>query len=251
MKKKYILSFVFLLAFVSSFLTYKALNTREITNKSTLNEIITDIADHGDSNLRIAHGSSGHSYWILEDGYMVQAKDVYSATSYFQQTKTGFSKKDIASVFNLTSYAEKMFLKLGYKIDPQNSGSSANSGPFYEERRSYKSSDGLYQCVITLDTTQSIYWSVDCAKAEAINAAFQEQLPFLHALNDLREMAAVPYIEGNFASVNITNSVVGAGYAIMVRKDEDWVVLYQGQDNITCKLVEEYNIPKSIYTKCL
>jgi hypothetical protein len=213
---------------------------------NSVSALTNDIRQHAPSILGIRTAPWPTSYWITEDGYMVQVKNQSGIVSYL--SGAGDDPAQVKAVSELTEYSTQRLLDAGYRLDQDNSSTSTANGPIYSVKSAYISSDGISRCALGLPVESSV-WSFECVNTQDIDKALEDSLPFLHALGDPKGVAATPGRKGNFAVVNV---MAGAGYFAIMKEDADdqWRVIYQGQEAPSCALMNQYGVPQSIYGKC-
>jgi hypothetical protein len=138
----------------------------------------------------------------------------------------------------------------GYSVDRENSSLSSESDPFYAVRAAFISKGNEYLCVVEPSDTGSPIWSMECIRKSDMTEAYMLQLPFLHAIGDVKGVAAIPTQVGNYARVGITSGGAGGYFAIMQRRNDKWTIIFQGQENPPCAVMKQNEVPIVIYKTC-
>lgn len=221
---------------------------RPVNENTPLNILLADIRAHASPELRLGEGHDLKSFWITPDGHMVAVVNQFALTSYYQGVIFD-DPETKAKLDELTRYAKKTLIDAGYFVDPINMSTSTESPPFYTVRTAFSSKDGNHRCSIEPNDSGSPVWFMECISRADLELAYTSQLPFIHALGDVKELAAIPVQNGNFARVSVTNGSYG-DYAIMRNVNGKWATIYRGQDTPACALMKQNAVPVSIYKTC-
>lgn len=213
---------------------------------ASVESILSDIFSHVDPILEPRREVSQTSFWQTPDGYLVAVETKRNVSGHLKGL--GNDPKTLSVVDSINTYAIQTLEKAGYEVDSINSSTSTDSSPFFLVRHAYVSSDGVSRCVITPPV--SIYtWSIDCVDTQDIETAYESEKPFLNIFENQKDIALIPKVQGEFASIKATDG--SAGYYAILKKDHDtWRVIFRGQQQPSCVLMKENNVPQSLYQSC-
>jgi len=232
--------------FIIALITSASFYYLNMTDGKPSNALLRDIQKNAPPELQVRVLQGEQSFWIADDGYMVGVMDDEGLMSYYNNPIV--SSEIIKKIEDLTQDAELTFLSAGFTVDKSNSFESAYSAPFYIARIAFKNQAGEL-CLVESSPTGLPPWYLHCISEGKLSEAYTMQLPFLHALGDPKEVAAIPKQQGNYANVKVTNGQ-GGYYAIMKKSGDQWLVVFKGQDTPSCDLMNQNDIPRSIYEQC-
>lgn len=141
------------------------------------------------------------------------------------------------------SIAEKILKERGYVFDIKNSSKNFSDHNFYDYIQSYKKGGDMCVIIVNPDNYQ---FNFSCSNS--LDQKYTEQITFLEALE----------LKGKNATIKIKNQKdnyyeVGIGYArtgqtAILKKSaqNEYRVLYIGQEAPSCKLINKENIPDEV-----
>ncbi|MDP3769510.1 MAG: hypothetical protein Q8R40_01050 [bacterium] len=147
-----------------------------------------------------------------------------------------------------------IFLNNGFTVNQLNTSTSEDDERLYDYMLAFER--GIIKCSLVTNPdlmgdeslppmSVAIHYSVACS--DQIKKHYDEQLPFLEAINDHRFSIIVEKIIGNFARLEIGGRGGGGMYGIAKNINHSWKIIVQAQEAISCILIDQYQIPKEIY----
>jgi hypothetical protein len=190
-------------------------------------------------------------FWLSRDGYGILVPvSVFVGSQISASSVDNVLRKKIEI---LSTDTIKLFKENGYSIDIRNTSQSSDDFKYGLLVTALTSADGSVFCKIQKSDIIPI-WSLNCIARSDFDEAYNQQLPFLLAL-DIPKFSGIAVSvtqSDDYARVDISNGEVGAGYSILKKIDDQWTKLYGGQDDPPCKIMQENNVPGQIYgNKCV
>lgn len=208
-------------------------------------------------------------WWVTEDGWniLVPETEAYAATipNAFQELGN-----ETATSSQLVSQAVTTLASQGFTKNKANTSRSIpQTGQidplFYDYLYSLSKPDAFCMILVNPDSTamqdpadrsRTIpvpNTRISCSTASHLQTAKDEQMPFLAALQ--KEYPTESFVitiqiqTDTAASVRVHNRRTGFG-AILAKIDDQWKVIYSGQDQPMCADLQKYKIPPQVHSEC-
>ncbi|MFQ5662162.1 MAG: hypothetical protein ACE5F2_02845, partial [Candidatus Paceibacteria bacterium] len=217
---------------------------RELGKLSVVNELITRFKSI-DSESDIQTKSFSFR-WNDDSGYSIL---VPSTESFLiAKPRVGCFERDLVqNIFDKELFiAKKVFIERGFMLDITNSSVDTLDDQFYDYIQAYKKDDELCSVVVNPDCSSyqgsngetAHQLKVSCGNT--FSEARVEQIPFLETL-ELRNKNSIVRIKnqsGQFFEVGV-GSVRGGSTAILKKENDNYRILFIGQESPSCSLIDE------------
>jgi hypothetical protein len=140
----------------------------------------------------------------------------------------------------------------------RNSSKSVTDDSFYDYILGYQKNDE--RCLLTVNPDESYYYGengekvaipnivISCSKGE-FQRSYDEQIPFLKAMNDRTAVIGIKKMNDVAAKVQVHWRRTGS-YALFSKKNGSWEMIYRGQDQPSCLTLQKYSFPSEIHSDC-
>ena len=229
--------------------------TPTITNldtKTFLNSIQTELKTS--SPIR----SSGTNFWINSSQEYVPLKgDSFSlagtvSNEYVSRYGNYSDITDITadSFKSLITSFDSIFINSGFQKDAINTINKIDKDGFGSIYLGY--TNGNTKCLITLQVQSDPFCYVFCGIVDEQQLVWvREVYSAINPNKDPDTVVSVSKLEGNYATGGAGFRQNGGGYAwIAVKINNVWKKVWGGNDVMDCGVVNQYQIPKDIYTAC-
>ncbi len=140
----------------------------------------------------------------------------------------------------LQTATENFFTKNGFVVNPMNNKKNPRNIYYGYTMKDMK-------CLITLSPQTDPFGDFFCGIIDTEELAWRKELvPVINPKNDPMLQVHVSKLIGNYASGTV-GSYGGGAVWYAVKVDGSWKEVWTGQNVISCKPVQQYNIPKEIY----
>lgn len=191
--------------------------------------------------------------WNDDDGYSIF---IPSTEAFFLvKPRMGCFEPDLVpDLFDQElSVAKKVFTERGFVLDKTNSSTSTSDRHFYDYIQAYKKGGELCTVVANPDCSSyegskgQVEHQLRVSCGNTFTKARVEQLPFLKALElkDKNRTARVRTQKGQFFQVGM-GYVRGGSTAILKKENDNYQVLFIGQESPSCNLIDEEKIPNEV-----
>jgi len=182
------------------------------------------------------------SFTWFKNGYiiLVPADDSF----YIKKNNDYLEFNDVPNLFENEINTSKTILQdNGFILNKENSSKNFSDKTFYDYIQSYQKDYEL--CVIKINPDNLGYYQMNFSCGNSLSQAYEEQLPFLDALNYKNTNNFVHLINksGDFYQIGI-GSYRGGSTAVLKKENDFYRVLYTSQEGPNCEEIEGENIPK-------
>lgn len=152
----------------------------------------------------------------------------------------------------LQSAVDNFFTSNGFQKDNSNTfrniqKDARNNGLVFLSNLSMGYTKGKLKCIISLSLNTNPPGYFFCGIVDQTQITWRKELTSaINTTNDPNIMVRVYKLSGNYATGSIGGSGGGARW-FAVKIDGQWKEVWSGQNIISCKPVNQYNIPKEIY----
>lgn len=207
--------------------------------------------------------SDAFVWWISNDNKNIIVRDGFATSSSVPVTALEMNetqKADFEKKFNPMAYVvEQSLTKNGFTKNALNSSDSLADGKFYDYIAAYEKSPTI--CTLSLNgdvsgTEKNLSKEMVFTCSDQFQKYYDEQVPFLNAFYKTNKSSftgeyAVTDIKkiGEFAVVNLGARRTGF-YSIFKKVNNEYQSVFSGQEAPTCKIVDQYKIPKTVTKTC-
>lgn len=242
LKTTIILIFLILIIAISFVFSQNKRNS-ELRELTVLEEITIRIKSI-DISVNIQNKDNPNFRWI-KDGFTI----LVSATDNFFINKESDKHLEFDIVPELfekeLSIIKKVLNNRGFVLDLENSSTNFSDRSFYDYVQSYKKDNEL--CVAKVNPDDMGYYQLIFSCGNSLNEAYEEQIHFLNAL-DLKDKNTIVRLKnqkGDYYEVGV-GGVRGGSDAILKKENNNYRVLFVGQESPYCSLIEREDIPNEV-----
>lgn len=228
------------------------LNSPTFDGRSTiLNEFFKNIQEKDfyiDSNSKF-HGNSEGMTWISDDGWNVYTQNT-SGLGLFREKAYGEIAVPDSFTSLLVDEIKNFFIEKGFTENNQNTQNKLSDTEDFI--LAYKK--GWERCMLTIEglakglSVDGSYPNVrlECS-AGSFRQIYDEQTPLLKATGKktFTIYSIVKSDDGFSASANMSD-----GFALFSRRNGNWEMIYWGQDQPSCLILQKYNFSKEVHDSC-
>ena len=184
--------------------------------------------------------------WVSDDNWTILVKEAQSiglekanAHKELQDPKSETSQL----VDTISAY----FASKGFTQSSNNSSTSATDETFYDYIRGFENRSE--KCLLSVNPDQVPEPTVNISCSESFETSYDEQIPFVKALND--RVAGVYILAKTETAARASISWRRTGVtALFSKQNGTWELIHSGQDQPSCQLLEDYDFPKEISESC-
>ncbi|MBU1557560.1 hypothetical protein KKC45_01205 [Patescibacteria group bacterium] len=244
-------------AFDGSFRVIGSIEEKDYDNSLRGLSITDELVAHfklidSESNIQIKTSTFS---WKGDDGYRI----LIPTTESFFVAKHRNPLSDFRIIPNQHYYQElaiikQVFAKRDFILDEKNSSKNILDKSFYDYIQAYK--NGVELCEVIVNPDSSSYGSetnfdtgyklsVSCGNT--FDKVYSEQIPFIKAVKNFKPeyknlIVRIHEHSGDFFKVGV-GGFRGGSSAVIKKEGENYRVLYISQEDPSCSLIEEENIP--------
>lgn len=240
-KKIVLLSVCFFILFLSSIFFFNKNNDdTNLQNLTIFDEVKIKINDIANTRSK----DRVNFRWIKE-GYTI----LVPANNNFYINKQSDTHLEFTEVPNLfkseINITEDILQDNNFVFNKNNSSKNFSDRTFYDYIQSYQKDDEL--CVIKINPDDLGYYQFSFVCGNSLNQVYEEQLPFLEALNykNTNNFARLINKSEDFYQVGV-GGYRGGSTAILKKEGAIYRVLYISQEDPNCEEIENENIPNSV-----
>jgi hypothetical protein len=173
------------------------------------------------------------------------ATSTYSAVGKYGNYKANDLNSITEESFKpLQMSVENFFTLNGFQKDTSNTFRN-NTGLPYLNMGFTK---GDLKCLINLTPRTDPFGDFFCGIIDQTQIAWRKELtPAINTTNDPHIVVEVSKLQGNYATGGVGTNMGGGAAWWAVKINGQWKEVWRGQNSISCKPVNQYNIPKEIY----
>lgn len=223
------------------------------TNSQTLLDITDLLADE-----ELKPVDRQNMWWVSNDNWSILVED--SEAMGLVRAKAYAELQEPASVTskiveNISSY----FINQGYTQNQNNSSQSTSDDSFYDYIKGFE--NNKEKCLLSVNPDESYYQDenkqmvavpnivVSCSNSSFFNASYNKQIPYLKAMNDRKAVIYIQEETDSAIKANVNWRRTGA-FALFSKKNGNWEMIYLGQDQPSCQVLEKYDFPKEVHDSC-
>lgn len=197
-------------------------------------------------------------WWVSNDNWSILVNNseglgLVSAKAYSELHDPTSVNSEI--IENITSY----LITQGYKQSQRNSSQSVSDDTFYDYIKGFENNHE--KCLLSVNPDESYYQDdnkqmvaspniiISCSTTNSFDASYKKQIPYLKAMNDRKAVISIQIETETAAKARIHWRRTGA-FALFSKNNKFWEMIYLGQDQPSCKVLEIHNFPKEIHDSC-
>lgn len=198
-------------------------------------------------------------WWVSDDNWSILAENAESIEmvkpeAYEELKNSGSPTSEIIAAI------AGFFENQGFTLSRQNLTEDLDDNHFYDYIRGYQTETD--KCLISVNPDKGYYGdkngnlipepniTVSCVSSADFEKSYQEQIPFLIALNDRKAGVIIEKSNALAASINVRWRRTGAS-ALFSKKSGVWEKIHLGHEKPACSLLKEYSFPAEIYQDCI
>jgi hypothetical protein len=197
-------------------------------------------------------------WWVSDDNWSIlvdnsESVGLVRAIAYFElQNPTSETSKIVET---LSSY----FAKQGYNQNRNNSSENVADDTYYDFIRGYENNNE--KCLLSVNPDESYFQDenkqmvaypnivISCSDLASFDASYNKQIPYLKAMNDRKAVIYIQDQTDSAVKANVNWRRTGS-FALFLKMNGFWEMIYRGQDQPSCQTLEKYNFPKEIHDSC-
>lgn len=197
-------------------------------------------------------------WWVSDDSWSILVDNsefigLVRAKAYSElQDPTSVTSEIVK---NVTSY----FISQGYSQNHNNSSQSVSDDTFYDYIKGFENDNE--KCLLSINPDESYYQDenkqmvadpnivISCSNLSSFDANYMKQIPYLKAMNDRKAVIYVQEETDTAAIANVNWRRTGS-FALFSKKNGYWKMIYRGQGQPSCQILEEYDFPEEIHDSC-
>lgn len=252
--KKIILTLVFLATlfiFFGILFFIKNKNEENLQNLSVTEEFIYELKK-SNKHLEIQKNKLGFR-WNDGSGYTIFVSADESVTIIMEGLDPVERDIVVKEYFDKEiSLIDNILMNRHFVFNQENSASDILDDRFYDYIQSYEKDGEKCSVVVNPDFSShpgfsDMGYSMTVSCGSGFEKAKLEQMPFLEALNlkDKNSVVLLKTQKDHFYEIGI-GTVRGGSTAILKKENENYRVLYIGQESPSCELINKESIPKEV-----
>lgn len=228
-------------------------SSKTMTNP-TLKSLINDLDEYEFSKTELSN-----VWWVSEDNWSISIdeSEAIGMVRPFTQTELQEGSSEINKIIESI---DSFFKSQGFTLNKQNTSNNKYSKSYYDYVQGYE--NGSNNCLLRASRSTGYYENkngvrvnnpnitVTCFTRDHYLLNYNEQVQFLKILNTRNETVSIRGNNGQAAKVGVHPKLGSGYYALFVKLNNSWRVIYEGQDIPTCSLLDQYNFPKEIHDLC-
>lgn len=236
----------------------KKSNDRKLSAQEVIHNIATDINQNLTASEK-GKESDGYLWWVTDDGYNI-AVTKSPSVMFKVKASSDFVTSSMNYIVNqpynktLTNSVLKSLKDYGFEKNGDNSSKDEYDDTFFDYILAYQKDDIVCTWSLSPDVYvedgANVLWS-ELICSDQLKKNYKEQKP-LHddlGLKDANVTISIDKELDDFFYFNVHPR--RTGYYIIARKiNGKFIKIHEGQDNMQCSKVREFNIPPYIYGEC-
>lgn len=208
------------------------------------------------SSLKFSPLEKYSQWWISDDGWNILDENatailmkipIDNINDYQSQSN---SVNSLAKTLNKT--ATTIFESNGFQLKSTDAFKTIVSQGYFDSVVALQK--GETRCVLTISNGmetngQSNFFTYSVICSDQFQKAYQEQVPYLKALDNRNSVVCPEKRVGNFVFLSVNKGM--RGFFIIGKMDGEKIkIIFAGQEYAPCNLMENNQVPKEIYEKC-
>lgn len=224
-----------------------------VLESSLLIDLLSSLHEHGFTPINL-----DSMWWVSDDNWSIEIPSESIGLVHEEAYKELLESNSETNVIleKIRSY----FDIKGFVKNQANSSQGVVDDSFYDYIEGYQR--GGARCLATVNPDIVLYKDEDgkmvsdsnivvsCATEQAYMSSYEDQIPFLKAMNDRKAVVGIRENNGTEAMTAVHWRRSGA-FALFSKKNGYWEMIYRGQDQPSCEVLEKYEFPKDIHDECL
>ncbi|HEX6977508.1 MAG TPA: hypothetical protein VF185_04140 [Patescibacteria group bacterium] len=195
--------------------------------------------------------------WVSNDNWSIFVKNNESIGLVKPEAYQELSDVN-SQTSQLVSKIANFLKSQGFSPNERNFSKDSNDNKFVDYIQGYQKGEDI--CLITVNPDKSYHAdknnemvadpNIEISCSNSFEADYNEQIPFLVAMNKRNEAINIQKNNGMAASASV-RSRRGGAYALFSKKNGFWEMIYYGQDAPSCSILQKYSFPTEIHEGCL
>lgn len=229
-------------------------------NVSINSQILIDLLDALKPE-RFVPVEISQTWWVSNDGWNIR---IFNPQTIGLIHNTAYSELETPSskTRQVITLAIEYFNNNGFLKNTLSSSKNFNDESLYNYYLAYEKDKEQCVLVVNKDTSGKLGSSgesipnpnitISCFDSILYQESYDSQIPFLRAMNDKKAGVYINKIntENSAAIAGVSWRSPGGTFALFVKQNGVWKMIYNGQDTPKCSVLQKYNFPEEIYSAC-